>query len=61
MEFVDAIYAEYGEKPNQNSINRQGNAYLDKEFPLLSYITDTKGSHGAPEVPAGAVAVGGGD
>lgn len=44
MEFVDAIYAGYGQKPDQGKIQRQGNVYLDKEFPLLSYIS--KGYNG---------------
>jgi hypothetical protein len=39
MEFVDAIYDEYREKPGQGKIQKQGNAYLDAEFPLLSYIS----------------------
>lgn len=39
MEFVDAIYAGYAQRPDQGKIQRQGNAYLDKEFPLLSYIS----------------------
>jgi len=38
MEHVDAIYAGYKEKPKQGAINRQGNTYLDKNFPLMSYI-----------------------
>ena len=41
MEFVDAIYDGYGEKPDQGKIQRKGNEYLDKEFPLLSYIVTT--------------------
>jgi hypothetical protein len=59
MEFVDAIYNGYGEKPNQGKINTRGNEYLDKEFPLLSYIV--KGSSAAPGSLAGAGAAGGGD
>jgi hypothetical protein len=39
MEFVDAIYAGYGQKPDQGKIQKKGNAYLDTEFPLLSYIS----------------------
>jgi len=42
MEYIDAIYAGYGEQPNQGKIQQQGNAYLDKEFPLLSFISKTR-------------------
>jgi peptidyl-prolyl cis-trans isomerase A (cyclophilin A) len=38
MDVVDKINAEYGEKPVQPLIQRQGNAYLTKEFPRLSYV-----------------------
>jgi len=41
MDLVDQIYGGYGEKPNQGKIQRMGNEYLDKEFPLLSYISKT--------------------
>jgi peptidyl-prolyl cis-trans isomerase A (cyclophilin A) len=47
MEYVDQIYAKYGEKPNQGKIQQQGNAYLDKEFPLMSYVSATY--QGTPE------------
>ncbi len=38
MDVVDAINAEYGERPDQGRIQTQGNAYLNKEFPNLDYI-----------------------
>lgn len=41
MDLVDQIYAGYGEKPSQGKIQDQGNKYLDKDFPLLSYISKT--------------------
>eukprot|EP00927_Polykrikos_kofoidii_P030561 TRINITY_DN2628_c1_g1_i1.p1 TRINITY_DN2628_c1_g1~~TRINITY_DN2628_c1_g1_i1.p1 ORF type:complete len:205 (+),score=30.52 TRINITY_DN2628_c1_g1_i1:76-690(+) len=38
MDVVDRIY-KIGEKPNQGKIQSQGNAYLKKYFPQLTYIT----------------------
>ena len=38
MDAVDKITAEYGEKPNQGSIQSQGNAYLKTSFPKLDYV-----------------------
>ncbi len=38
MEVVDKINAEYGESPNQQRIQMQGNEYLKKAFPNLDYI-----------------------
>jgi peptidyl-prolyl cis-trans isomerase A (cyclophilin A) len=37
-EFLMRIYADYKEKPNQGQIVQRGNAYLDAEFPNLTYI-----------------------
>jgi peptidyl-prolyl cis-trans isomerase A (cyclophilin A) len=38
IEVVSKIYSGYGERPNQGSIQMQGNAYLQKEFPKLDYV-----------------------
>ncbi len=38
MEFVDAITSEYGEGPQQQVIEREGNVYLEREFPKLDYV-----------------------
>src|ERR1700693_2299817 len=44
MNVVDTLYADYGEGapggsgPNQDEIQKQGKAYLDKNFPKLDYI-----------------------
>ena len=43
MDFVERIYNGYGEKPNQGKIQIKGNEYLDKEFPLLSYVSKAYG------------------
>lgn len=47
MDLVDQIYGGYREKPKQAQIENRGNEYLDKEFPLLSYISKTH--QGTPE------------
>jgi len=47
MEVVDKLYADYGDAPpdghgpDQNRIQREGKAYLDKAFPLLDTIKTT--------------------
>ena len=38
MEAVQAINAEYREKPDQQQIGKRGNEYLNKLFPNLTYI-----------------------
>ena len=38
MDVVDKINGEYGETPNQESIEHEGIAYLKKNFPNLDYI-----------------------
>jgi peptidyl-prolyl cis-trans isomerase A (cyclophilin A) len=38
MEVVEKINSQYGEKPNQGSIQSEGNAYLNKEFPKLDFV-----------------------
>ena len=42
MDVVDKLNTEYGEEPNNSRIAGQGNAYLQKWFPALDYITSAK-------------------
>jgi cyclophilin family peptidyl-prolyl cis-trans isomerase len=38
MEAVDAIFAGYGERPDQGRISAEGNIYLNAAFPKLDFI-----------------------
>lgn len=38
MDAVDHIYSGYGQKPDQEQIEKQGNAYLEQNFPSLDFI-----------------------
>lgn len=38
MDVVDNLYSGYEERPDQGSIDAEGNAYLVREFPNLDYI-----------------------
>ena len=42
MSVVDSIYPEYGERPRQEIIAAQGNAYLEREFPNLDFIRSAR-------------------
>jgi peptidyl-prolyl cis-trans isomerase A (cyclophilin A) len=38
MEVLTAIHSGYGESPDQSMIQREGNAYLGREYPNLDFI-----------------------
>jgi peptidyl-prolyl cis-trans isomerase A (cyclophilin A) len=42
LSVVEGLYSGYGEKPDQNQIQVQGNAYLQSQFPRLDYIAAAK-------------------
>jgi peptidyl-prolyl cis-trans isomerase A (cyclophilin A) len=42
MDVVDKIYAGYGERPQQDRITDEGDAYLVKNFPMIDKITSAK-------------------
>lgn len=48
IDVVDAINSQYGERPDQGSIQGAGNAYLNKSFPKLDYIKKASVVKGAP-------------
>jgi peptidyl-prolyl cis-trans isomerase A (cyclophilin A) len=42
MKVVESLHSGYGERPDQDAITNQGNAYLTKNFPNLDYIRSAK-------------------
>jgi peptidyl-prolyl cis-trans isomerase A (cyclophilin A) len=50
---VDKIYAGYGERPDQQKIIEEGDAYISKDFPMIDKI---KMARIVPAAPAGAPA-----
>jgi hypothetical protein len=42
MNVVQNLYSGYGQTPQQNLIQTQGNAYLESKFPKLDYIKTAK-------------------
>jgi len=38
LDVLEKINSQYGEKPNQGSIQSEGNAYLNKDFPKLDFV-----------------------
>jgi peptidyl-prolyl cis-trans isomerase A (cyclophilin A) len=52
MDVVDGLNKEYGERPDQDSIQTQGKAYFDKNFPKLDKITSAVIIFPEPAAPA---------
>ncbi len=46
MAIVDRVYAHYGEQPSQGRISAEGNTYLRRDFPLLSWIRSVERCEG---------------
>jgi peptidyl-prolyl cis-trans isomerase A (cyclophilin A) len=42
MDVVDQLYSGYGETPDQQLAEREGNSYFEKNFPRLDYIKTAK-------------------
>lgn len=42
MSVVDEIYSNYYEKPDQWKIEQEGDVYLNKMFPLLSFFVNAE-------------------
>ena len=38
MHVVDALYSGYRDRPQAETIRQQGDTYLQREFPRLSYV-----------------------
>jgi cyclophilin family peptidyl-prolyl cis-trans isomerase len=38
MQVLEALSSQYGQRPEQTRIQREGNAYLASEFPALDYV-----------------------
>merc|ERR1719473_2304920 len=51
MRVVKQIESKYREKPNQGLIQSQGNAYLDSNFPDLSYVISVTKSPSSVKLP----------
>lgn len=48
MDVVDKIYSGYGQRPDQQKITEEGDAYISKNFPMIDKITAAKILPAAP-------------
>jgi peptidyl-prolyl cis-trans isomerase A (cyclophilin A) len=55
MDVVDKIYSGYGERPEQDKITSEGDAYVAKNFPMIDKIKLAKILPPAPAAPPAAV------